>query len=271
MPRWRLSLPPPAAPTSPSRLHRSSSPHRRRLTITPSHDVELQSRRPSPSIAVHHGPSPRRPSPPSCHHAVLIHPSPLQPQSIAIALALSLTVSCRAIHRRQGAVRPSIAVAPHRPSPSRSRPCSLSIRLLLSSHRLSVHCCPSLLSRRRAFHCRRPSLSITIVIAVHHHHRRDHAVPRSITVEEPPRRPLPSRSHRHRAVAGHRPSLASVHRHCAVNRCLSSGRLLRFLSSRRCLLSTSSGFSARHVQPFSDARHYSLTCWEAACMVLRRI
>jgi hypothetical protein len=37
----------------------------------------LQSRRPSPSIAVHHRPSPRRPSPPSRHRAVLIPPSGL--------------------------------------------------------------------------------------------------------------------------------------------------------------------------------------------------
>jgi hypothetical protein len=34
------------------------------------------------------------------------------------------------------------------------------------------------------------------VIAVHHHHRRDRAVPRSIAVKEPPHRPSPSRSHR---------------------------------------------------------------------------
>jgi len=128
--------------------------HHHRLTITPSLDVELQSRRPSPSIAAHHRPSPRRPSPPSRHRAVLIRPPPLP--------------------RRQ-------------------------------------------------------------------------------------------------AVAVHRPSPASVHRRYAVNRRLSSGCLLRFLSSRRRLLSTDSGFSTRHVQPFSDARHYSLTCWEAACIVLRRI
>ena len=138
MPRWHLLLPFPAAPTSPSRLHCSSLPHCCRLAITPSLDVELQSHRPSPSIAFHHRPSPHRPSPTSCHHAVLICPSPLQPQSIAIALALSLTVHC---HQRaimpsiavSRAVAPSIAVAPRRPSPSRSRPCSLSIRLLLSS------------------------------------------------------------------------------------------------------------------------------------------
>ena len=105
MPRWHLLLPFPAAPTSPSRLHCSSLPHCCRLAITPSLDVELQSRRPSPSIAFHHRPSPHRPSPTSRHHAVLICPSPLQPQSIAIALVLSLTV-----HRHQRAVAPSIAV-----------------------------------------------------------------------------------------------------------------------------------------------------------------
>jgi len=32
-----------------------------------------------------------------------------------------------------------------------------------------------------------------------------------------------------------------------------------------------SGVSARHVQPFFDAQHHSLTCWEAACIVLRQI
>jgi len=145
----------------------------------------LQSRRPSPSIAVHHRPSPRRPSPPSRHRAVFIRPSPLQSQSIAIALVLSQRTSPsksrRAIHCRQGAVAPSIAVAPRRPSPSRSRP-SLSIRLLLSSRRCSVHCCPSLLSCRRAVHrrctapsntvkspSRRPLPSIAVAITVHHH------------------------------------------------------------------------------------------------------
>jgi hypothetical protein len=29
-----------------------------------------------------------------------------------------------------------------------------------------------------------------------------------------------------------------------------------------------SGASTQHVQPFSHARHYSLTCWEVACIVL---
>jgi len=51
--------------------------HRRRLAITPSLDDELQSRRPSPAFAGHHRPSPRHPSPPSRHHTVLIHLSPL--------------------------------------------------------------------------------------------------------------------------------------------------------------------------------------------------
>jgi len=131
MPRWRLSLPPPGAPTSPSRLHRPSSPHRRRLAITPSLDVELQSRRPSPSIAVRHRPSLRRPSPPSRHRAVLIRPSPLQSQSIAVALALSLTV-----HRHQRAAAPSIAVN----EPSR-RP--LSSRRAVHHRQGAVHRCQS--------------------------------------------------------------------------------------------------------------------------------
>ena len=142
MPHRRLSLPPPAAPTSPLRLHRSSSPHCHRLAITPSLDVELQSRHPSPSIAVHHRPSPCRPSPPSRHHAILIHPSPLQPQSIVIALTLCLTVHrhylcdhspspslsqsrCPSLYCRRGAAASSIAVE----EPSRSP---------LTSHR-SVH------------------------------------------------------------------------------------------------------------------------------------
>ncbi len=90
--------------------------HRCRLAITPSLGVELHSRRPSPSIAVHHRPSPRRPSPPSRHRAILIRPSPLRSQSIAVALVLSLTV-----HRHQRAVGPSIAVKEpsRRPLPSR--------------------------------------------------------------------------------------------------------------------------------------------------------
>ena len=46
--------------------------------------------------------------------------------------------------------------------------------------------------------------------------------------------------------------------------------VLCFLLSRRRLLSTGSGVSARHVEPFSGAQHHSLTCWEAACIVLRQ-
>jgi hypothetical protein len=90
--------------------------HHCQLPITRSLDVELQSRRPSPSITVHHRSSPRRPSPPSCHRAVLIHPSPLQSQSIAVALALSLTV-----HHHERAVAPSITIKEpsRRPLPSR--------------------------------------------------------------------------------------------------------------------------------------------------------
>ena len=171
MPCWHLSLPLPATPTSPSRLQRSSSPIA----------VDLPSHRPlmlSCSRALHRHPSPRHPSPPSCHRTVHIHPPPLQTQSIAVTLVLSLTAhrtlpskSRRTIHCHQGAVTPSIAVAPLRPSLSRSRQ-SLSIRLLLSSCRRSVHCCPLLLSCRRAIHrCRTAT---------------------SITVKLPSRRPLPS-------------------------------------------------------------------------------
>ncbi len=176
--------------------------HCRRLAITPSLDVELQSRRPSPSITDHHRPSPRRPSPPSHHRAVLIRPSPLQSQSIAVALALSLTV-----HHHQRAVAPSIAVKEQsrRPSPSRSRP-SLSIRLLLSSRRRSVHCCPSLLSRRRAVHRRRTTPSITIksplrhpllsiAVAITVHQRRTRAIPRH------PSSPRSPHAFHHRQVA----------------------------------------------------------------------
>ena len=130
-----------------------------------------------------------------------------------------LSSSHRAIHHRQAAIAPSFIVhrrCNHSPSVLHSRHPSPSIAAEKPS------CLPSPSSRHRAVHCR-PSLSITVVITVHHH------------------------------------------------RCHSSGWLLRFLSSRRGLLSTSSGVSARHVQPFSDARHYSLICWEAACIVLRQI
>ncbi len=111
--------------------------HRRRLAITPSLDVELQSGRPSPSIAVHHLPSPRRPSPPSRHRAVLIRPSPLRSQSIAVALSLSLTVHCH-----QNAVAPSITVnePSRRPLPLRH---PLPSRRAVHHRRGAVHRCQS--------------------------------------------------------------------------------------------------------------------------------
>ena len=114
MPHWRLSLPPPAAPTLPSPLHRSSSPiavdspSRRPLISSCSRPVH---RHPSPSITVHRH---------TVHHCqVAIAPSlsvhhhcDRQSQSIAVTLVLSLTV-----HRHQRAIAPSIAVK--EPSPSR--------------------------------------------------------------------------------------------------------------------------------------------------------
>ena len=87
MPRWRLSLPPPAAPISPSRLHRSLSPIA----------VDLPSCRPLMS---------------SCSRAVHCHPSP------------SITVHRHAVHHRQVAIAPSLSAHHHcdrSPSPSRSR------------------------------------------------------------------------------------------------------------------------------------------------------
>ena len=144
-----------------------------------------------------------------------------------LSLTLSPSRSHRTIHRCRGAIAPSIDVPPRRPSPSSRCPLP-SIRPLLSSLCRAVHCRPS------------PSIVIVPSITVHH----PSLLSLSCAVHCCPRR---------RAVAVHRPSAASVHCRCAVNRHLSSGWLLRFLSSRRRLLSTGSGFSARHVQPFSDA------------------
>jgi hypothetical protein len=106
---------------------------------------------------------------PSCHPSLLHH----------------------AVHHHQDAIAPSFAVhrrCNHIPSASHSRHPSPSIAAKKPSR------LPSPSSRHRAVHCR-PSLSITVVIAVHHHPRRDRAVPRSIAVEEPPYRPSASRSH----------------------------------------------------------------------------
>ena len=115
MPRWRLSLPLPAAPTSPSRLHRSLSPiavdlpSRHPLMSSCSRAIHYH---PLPSITVHcHAVHHRQ----GRHHAVLIHSSPLQSQSIAVVLVLSLTV-----HHHQRALMPSIAAKEpsRRPLPS---------------------------------------------------------------------------------------------------------------------------------------------------------
>jgi hypothetical protein len=98
----------------------------------------------------------------------------------------------RAVHHHQVAIAPSFAIhrrCNHSPSASRSRHPSPSTAAEKPS------CLPSPSSCHRAVH-RRPSLSITVVIAVHHHCRRDRAVPRSIAIEELPHRPSPSRSHR---------------------------------------------------------------------------
>ena len=150
MPRWRLSLPLPAAPTSPSRLHHSSSP----ITVDSPSCHPLMS---SCSCAVHCHPSP----------SITVHCHTVHHRQVAIAPSLSVHHHCNrspsssrlrcpspyiAIKELSCRPLPSIAIAPCHPSPSRSRP-SLSIRLLLSSRRRSVHCCPLLLSRRRAFHC----------------------------------------------------------------------------------------------------------------------
>ena len=128
MPRWRLSLPPPAAPISPSRLHRSSSP-----------------------IAVN-SPS-RGPLMSSCSRAVHHHPSP------------SITVHRHAVHHRQVAIAPSLSVNHHcdrSPLPSRYRCPSPYIAIKMpsrhpspSTSRRAVHC-------RCAIHCRRAAPSITV-------------------------------------------------------------------------------------------------------------
>ena len=172
-----------------------------------------------------------------------------------LSLALSPSRSPRAVHRRRGATAPSIDVL---------LCCPLTSCRAVHHRPVAVHC-------RQSVHCFQVSVAPSIAV-----HRRRVAVVSSITVHHPSLLSLSCAIHccpRHRAVAVHCPSPASVHHRCTANRCLSSGWLwlLRFLSSRRHLLSTGSGFSAGHVQPFFDAQHYSLTCWEAACIVLRRI
>jgi hypothetical protein len=237
-----------------------------------------------PSIVI----APRHPSPLSRHRSVLRRPSSLQSQYISVALVPSLAVHCcrgavvLSITVKSPSRRPSPFIAVHHrcdrspsPSPLRSRCPSLyrrrgaavptiavkelMRRQLMSlrtvhHHRVAAHC-------RQSVHCFHVSVAPSIAV----HHRQVAIVP-SIAIHHPPLLSLSCAAHccpRHQAVAVHRPSPASVQCRCAVNRRLSSGWLLCFLSSRRRLLSTSSGFSARHVQPFSDARHNSVTCWEA--------
>ena len=120
--------------------------------------------------------------------------SPLLHPFLSIAVESPLcrpSSSHRAVHHRQVSIAPSFAVhcrCNHSPSALCSRHPSPSIAANKPS------CLPSPSSCYRAVHhC--PLLSITFVIAVHHHRRRDRAVPRSIPVEEPPHRPSPSRSH----------------------------------------------------------------------------
>ena len=122
MPRWRLSLPLPAAPTSPSRLHRSSSPIA----------VDSPSRRPLMS---------------SCSRAVHRHPSP------------SVTVHRHAVHHRQVAIALSLSLHHHcdrSPLPSRSRCPSPYIAIKEPSRH------PSPSTSRHAVHCRRAAPSITV-------------------------------------------------------------------------------------------------------------
>jgi len=128
--------------------------------------------------------------------------SPSLRPSLSIAVELPLCCplpSCRAVHYRQVAIVPSFAVHCHcNHSPLASRLCHPlpSIAPKEPSRRPSPSSC----------HCvvhRRPLLSITVVIAVHRHCRRNRAVPchlsmsrsaaPSIAIKEPSRRPLMSR------------------------------------------------------------------------------
>ena len=233
----------------------------------------------------------RSPSQSSRHYAVLRLPSPLQSQFIGVAHAPSLAVHCH-----QGAVAPSITVKflSHRPSTTlRSQSIAIAIRIApsLTIHRCrgatapsiaieeplrrpltsrpTVHHCRVAVHRHQSVHCFQVYFALSIAI-----HCRQVAVVLSIAIHRPSQLSLCCAVHycpHHRAVAVHRPSPASVHCHRAVNHHLLSVWLLRCLLSHRRLLSTNSGISVRHVQPFSDARHNSLTWWEAACVVLRWI
>jgi len=256
MPHWRLSLPLPAAPTSPLRLHRSSSPiaidspsrrpfmsscsrvvhrhpslsitvhchavHHRQVAIAPSLSVHphcdrspspLRSCCPLPYIAIKEPSHHQLPSRSRCavhcrcaapsitieEPSIAVDPSTaFKSQSLRPSLFIAVessscrsSLSHRAVYHRQVAIAPSFAVhrhCNHSPSASRSRHPLPSIAADKPSR------LPSPSSCHRAVH-RCPSLSITVVIALHHHRRRDRAVPRSITVKEPPHRPSPSKSH----------------------------------------------------------------------------
>jgi hypothetical protein len=148
MPHWPLSLPPPAVPTSPSRLHHSSSPIavdsplRHPLMLSCSCAIHCH---PLPSIAIH------------------CHPSP------------SIAIHCRAVHHRQVAIAPSFAVhhhCNHSPLPSRSHcpipsiavkepshhPSPLRSRRAVHHHQGAIHCCQSI-------HCFQ--IAVAPSIAVH--------------------------------------------------------------------------------------------------------
>ena len=197
-----------------------------------------------PSIVV----TPCHPSLSSRHRAFLRRTSPLQSQSISVALAPSL-----AVHRRRGAVVPYIAfkLPLRHPLPSITvhyccdrSPSPLPLRLHCPSfyyrrgaaapsiavgdplrrplisccavhhHQVAVHC-------RQSVHCIQVSVAPSIAI-----HRRQVAVVPSIAIHHPLLLSLSCDVHccpRRRAVAVHRPSPASIHRGCAVNCCLSSG------------------------------------------------
>ena len=115
---------------------------------------------------------------------------PLMPIAVESPLCHPLS-SHHAVHHLQDTIAPSFAVqrcCNHSPSALRLRHSSPSITAEEPSRVTS----PS--SRHCAVH-RCPLLSITIVITGYHHCHRNCAVPCSITIEEPPHRPSPSRSH----------------------------------------------------------------------------
>ncbi len=208
MPRWHLSLPLPAAPTLPSRLHHSSSPiaidspSRRPLMSGCSRAVHRQT---LPSVTVYRH---------AAHH-----------RQVAIAPSLSIHQYCDRSPAPSCLCCPSPYIAikelSRHPLPSRSR-CAIHCRRAalsitvkepsiavnpstISSCRRSVHCCPLLLSCRRAIHrhrtapsitvklpSRRPLPSIAVAITVHQHRAR--AIPCR------PSRPISRRAFHHRQV-----------------------------------------------------------------------